>query len=131
MKNKILRTLIPCVLIVVFVAVGVLMMVLRSNRLDYYTNEIASAQQAAADAAAAAAEAESGALAQLQEENRTMEQSIADLEQENAALDAEAERLQQEYDTLAQNEDNQYYLTIIESLTEGMKQVEQYINEAQ
>lgn len=130
MKKINMRTVLPCILTVIFVAVGVLMLVLCVNKLDYYNQETAAAQQSAAQAEASAVENEAE-LNRLQEENQVMEQDIADLEQQNADLDAEAERLQQEYDTLAQNEDNQYYLTIIESLTEGMKLVESYINEAQ
>ena len=130
MKKINMRTVLPCVLMVIFVAVGVLMLVLCVGKLNNYNDQTDAALRSAAEAEASAAQNEAE-LARLQEENQAMEQDIADLEQQNAALDAEAERLQQEYDTLAQDEDNLYYLTIIESLTEGMKLVESYINEAQ
>lgn len=130
MKKINMRTVLPCVLTVIFVAVGVLMLVLCVGKLNDYNDQTDAALRGVAEAEASAAQNEAE-LARLQEENQAMEQDIADLEQQNAALDAEAERLQQEYDALAQDEDNLYYLAIIESLTEGMKLVESYINEAQ
>ena len=122
--------MIPGILIALFVIAGIIMLIPCISKQIEYTNKLTAAQKAAADVNSAAADT-AGKLVQLQNENQSMEKSIADLGKENADLDTEAAALQQEYDSLAQIEDNQYYLSIIESLTEGMEQVEQYISEAQ
>ena len=131
MNRKKLHPLAPHILTALLVIAGIIMLIPCIGKQIAFRDKFTAALRAAADAKSMAEDTEAGELAQLQNENQSLEQSIADLKKENADLDAQAAALQQEYDSLAQTEDNQYYLAIIESLTEGMEQVEQYINEAQ
>ena len=131
MNRKKLQAIVPYILTALLVIAGIIMLIPCIGKQIQYTGKLATAFRAAADAKSMAEDTEAGELAQLQNENQSLEQSIADLEKENADLDAQTAALQQKYDSLAQIEDNQYYLAIMESLTEGMEKVEQYINEAQ
>ena len=123
--------MVPYILTALLVIAGIIMLIPCIGKQIQYTGKLVSAFRAAADAKSVAADTEAGELAQLQNENQSLEQSIAELKKENADLDAQAAALQQEYDSLAQVEDNSYYIAIIESLTEVMEKVEQYINEVQ
>lgn len=134
--KKTLRILVPAVLIVAFVAGGLLIRNQVVKKEAYYEQLVADAQaqQAAAQNAydtvdTSAMEAVNADLASLQAENAAMEADIQALTEENAGLDADLADRQQEYDQLAQEEDNAYYLAIYESLSEGMAKVEGYIND--
>lgn len=131
MNRKKLHSLAPHILTALLVIAGIIMLIPCIGKQIQYTSKLVTAFRAAADAKSMAEDTEAGELAQLQNENQSLEQSIANLKKENADLDTKAAALQQEYDSLAQTGDNSYYLAIIESLTEGMEKVEQYINEAQ
>lgn len=122
------RNVILGLLTAAFIGTGVWMLLQRENRKNTYLDAIASAEYAAqsldqSDLEARKAEAEA-LLAEIGE----MDQEALALEEEIASLDLEIAKLQQEYDQLAQEEDSAYYLTILQSLTEGMSQVESYID---
>lgn len=127
MKKNLLRILIPGLLTLVFLAAGLWFMSAYNNTEAYYTDAIFHTRQSLEQLDTAAAESAEAELAALQEENENLKQEIADLQTQNTALDTDTAALQEEYNTLSQSEDTIYYQTILESLTEGMNQVVQYI----
>lgn len=131
MKDILHNKKLPIVLIAIFAVIGICLLIPCISGQIAFSGRFIAAKKAAASANSAAKEIEDGTLAQLQAENQALAESIEALKSENATLDANAESLQETYDSYVQIEENQYYLTIIESLTEGMEQVEQYLKEAQ
>lgn len=127
MKKNTLRLLIPGLLALIFLAGGLWFLIAYHNTYGYYTGAISDAQESLSQLDIASADQVEADLAALEAENDALAQQIADLQTQNAQLDTDTAALQQEYDALAQSEDTVYYQTILESLTEGMNQVVQYI----
>ena len=127
MKNSKIRVIVPCVLVVVFLAAGVWMMIKSYSQMAQYNSAIAGAQQALRDADPAQAEGTEQEAATLQAENEQLRQQITALQEENAALDTQTGQLQTSLDELVEQGDTAYYQKILESLTEGMNRVEEYI----
>ena len=107
---------------------GITLVTMSIQKYNQYTTELKAAQQALDEADPAQADALEAELAALQEENLQLQEQADALEQENALLDDDAAMLQQEYDALAQQEENVYYQTILDALTEGMNLVDGYLN---
>ena len=93
----------------------------------YYQEANTQAEQnlAAADPSAVA-ELESELESVLQS-NTDLQESLKTVQDKNTALAESEAELQQSYDALTQEMDVDYYRTILESLTEGMNRVEEYI----
>ena len=127
MKNSKIPVIVPCVLALVFLAAGLWMMLKSYNQMTYYSAAIRDAQQALQEADPAQAEGAEQEAQALQAENEQLRQQVAALQEENAALDEQTRQLQSSYDELVGQEDTAYYQKILESLTEGMNQVEEYI----
>ena len=126
MKN--IKTWLPALLSVLFIAAGVWMLLTCIQTEAYYTDSTAQAQQALAALDVEAAEALETELAAVREENTALEVQLQELHAENETLDADLAAAQAEYDRLEQLEDTAYYQTILESLQEGISRVAQYIN---
>ena len=127
MKNSKIRVIVPCILAVIFLAAGVWMMVKSYTQMQYYSGAIRDAQQELQEADPARADALEQEAAALQAENEQLQQQVTALQTENADLDARNGQLQTSLDELAGHEDTAYYQKVLESLTEGMNRVEEYI----
>jgi len=133
--KKTLGILIPALLLVAFVAGGLVVRNQTIKKETYYAELIsaAEAEEAAAQTAydtvdTSAVEAVEAELAAVQAEAAKTEEQTQTLTGENTTLDADMAAAQQEYDTLAEEEENAYYLTIYESLSEGKEKVEELID---
>ena len=133
--KKTLGILIPALLLVAFVAGGLVVRNQTIKKETYYAELIsaAEAEEAAAQTAydtvdTSAVEAVEAELAAVQAEAAKTEEQTQALTGENTTLDADMAAAQQEYDTLAEEEENAYYLTIYESLSEGKEKVEELID---
>lgn len=131
MKRDKLRIIVPIVLCAAFLVAGGWLLTQNLLQMKHYNETIASEKQALVAANPANAETLEGEAAAAQEENTALEETIRVLEEEAAALAEENAQLQDRYDELLQNEDTTYYQTILQSLTEGMTRVEEYINAAE
>lgn len=127
MKRWKWHNVLPIAAIVVFLAAGLVLMMLSIGKQNDYMTALAEAKQALTAADPAKADAPETELAALQAENAALEAAAEDLQEENAALQAQQETLQQEHDALKAQEDTVYYQTILDSLKEGLSKVEEYI----
>ena len=127
MKNSKIRIIVPCVLAVVFMVAGTWMMLKSYTQMQYYDQSIKQAQQALGEADPSRVEVTEQEAAALQEENAQLRQQVDALQKENADLDSQTQQLQTDYEALVGQEDTAYYQKILESLTEGMSKVEEYI----
>ena len=124
MKNSKIRIIVPCVLATIFLTAGFWMMAKSVGQVNYYTQQIAQAQQALQAADPAKADALEQEAAALQERNQVLAEQVQALQQENAALDESNAQLSARLEELTGQEQTAYYQTILESLTEGMNRVE-------
>ena len=115
-------------ILVLALVAGTILLANSLRMFSRYTEDMDAARQSLTQADPAQADALETELAALQEENRQLEAEAEELEEENSALDEETAQLQQEYDALAQQEENVYYQTILDALTEGMNLVDGYLN---
>ncbi len=127
MKNSKIRVIVPCVLAVIFLAAGLYMMAQSIGQVNYYTQQITQAEQALQAADPAKADALEQEAAALQEENTELAGQVQVLQTENDALHEENAQLSQQLTDLEGQEQTAYYQKILESLTEGMNRVEEYI----
>ena len=127
MKNSKIRIIVPCVLAAIFLIAGFWMMAKSYSLVNFYNQQIQVAEQALAEADPAIADAVEQEAAALQTENEELSQRVQDLETQKAELEASNTQLQTRLEELTQSEDTAYYQKILESLTEGMNQVEEYI----
>lgn len=127
MKNNKIRMIVPCVLAAIFLIAGFWMMAKSYRLVNSYNRQIQEAEQALAAADPAIADAVEQEATALQTENEELSQQVQDLEAQNAELEASNTQLQMRLDELTQSEDTAYYQKVLESLTEGMNQVEEYI----
>ena len=127
MKNSKIRMIVPYALIAVFLIAGVWMMAKSFRLVNSYNQQIQEAEQALAAADPALADAVEQEAAALQIENKELSQQVEDLQNRNAELEETNTQLQMRLDELNQSEDTAYYQKVLESLTEGMNQVEEYI----
>lgn len=127
MKNIKLRIIIPCILCAAFLAGGVWMMTQNLSQMNRYKAAISQAKQELLDADPAQAEPVEAQAAALQTENADLEEQILALQAEEETLTEEVDQLQIRHDELSQSEDTVYYRTILESLQEGVRRVEEYI----
>ena len=133
--KKVLWTIIPLVLIAGFVVGGLVMRTKSIEKEAHYRQEIAEARAAESAALAAydgvdtsAVDALNEELAATQQENSDTEEAIRVLTEETAALEDSIEANQKQFDAWAADEENAYYLSVYESLSEGKAKVEEYIN---
>lgn len=133
--KKVLWTIIPLVLIAGFVVGGLVMRTKSIEKEAHYRQEIAEARAAESAAQAAydgvdtsAVDALNEELAATQQENSDTEEAIRVLTEETAALEESIEANQKQFDAWAADEENAYYLSVYESLSEGKAKVEEYIN---
>ena len=127
MKSSKIRIIVPCVLAAFFLIAGFWMMLKSYRLVNSYNQQIQEAEQALAAADPAIADAVEQEAAALQAENEELSQQVQDLQNQKAELEASNTQLQTQLEELAQSEDTAYYQKILESLTEGMNQVEEYI----
>jgi phage shock protein A len=127
MKNSKIRMIVPYALIAVFLIAGFWMMAKGCRLVSSYNQQIQEAEQALAAADPALADAVEQEAAALQAENEELSQQVQDLQSQNAELEASNTQLQTRLEELTQSEDTAYYQKVLESLTEGMNQVEEYI----
>lgn len=127
MKNSKIRVIVPCVLAVIFLAAGFWMLAKSVGQVNYYTQQITQAEQALQAADPAKADALEQEAAALQEQNEELTSQVQALQGENAALDESNAQLSARREELNGLEDTAYYQKILESLTEGMNRVEEYI----
>lgn len=115
-----------CVGITAFLGAGIWLAMHCMQTTKYYQTAIKDAEQklTAIDSSGIAAMETETEL--LLENNAYLQEELGSVQEENAILAAEEALLQQEYDALKQQEDTDYYRTILESLKEGMKRVEEY-----
>lgn len=127
MKNSKIRIIVPCVLAVIFLAAGFWMMAKSFTQVNYYTRQIKDAEQALQAADPANADALEQEAAAMQQENAALSSQVQALEAENGALADENAQLSTRLEELNADENTAYYQKILESLTEGMNQVEEYL----
>lgn len=127
MKNSKIRVIVPCVLAVIFLAAGLYMMAQSIGQVNYYTQQIVQAEQALQAVDPAKADALEQEAAALQAENTELAGQVQALQTENEALQEENAQLSQQVTDLEAQEQTAYYQKILESLTEGMNRVEEYI----
>lgn len=127
MKNSKVRMIVPCVLAAIFLIAGFWMMAKSYGLVSSYNQQIQVAEQALAAADPALADAVEQEAAALQAENEELSQQVQGLQTQNAELEASNAQLQTRLEELTQSEDTAYYQKVLESLTEGMNQVEEYI----
>lgn len=127
MKNSKIRIIVPCVLAVVFMVAGAWMMLKSYTQMRYYDESIKQARQELGESDLSLADAAEQKVAVLQEANEQMRQQVDALQKENAELETQTQQLQADYEALIGDEDTAYYQKILESLTEGMSKVEEYI----
>ena len=127
MKDSKIRMIVPCVLAAIFLIAGFWMMAKSYRLVNSYNQQIQEAEQALAAADPALADVVEQEAAALQTENEELSQQVQDLEIQNAELEASNAQLQTRLEELTQSEDTAYYQKVLESLTEGMNQVEEYI----
>lgn len=128
MKNKKTCTIVACVLCAVFLIAGSWMLVRNIRAINSYGSAISEAQQALTAADPANADGIVSDVAALQAQNVALEETLLALQAEAAEQAEENAQLQDQYDELVQLEDTTYYQTILQSLTEGMNRVEEYLN---
>ena len=127
MKNSKIRIIVPCVLAVVFMVAGAWMMLKSYTQMRYYDESIKQAREELGESDLSLADAAEQKVAVLQETNEQLRQQVDALQKENADLDSQTQQLQTDYEALVGQEDTAYYQKILESLTEGMSKVEEYI----
>ena len=93
----------------------------------YYKEAITQAEQNLAAADPSAVAEQELELESILQSNADLQESLKTVQDENTALAESESELQQNYDALAQEVDVDYYQAILESLTEGMNRVEEYI----
>lgn len=128
MKNSKIRIIVPCVLAVVFLAAGFWLMGKNIGQMHYYGQQIREARQALQAADPAKADALEQEAAELQKQNEELSVQVQALQEENAVLDESTAQLQTRLTELNEHEDTAYYQKVLESLTEGMNRVEEYIS---
>ena len=133
--KKVLWTVIPLILIAVFAAGGLFLRAQTVQTNAQYEQMIQDAQneQSAAQAEldgvdTSAVDALNTELQAIQAENAAYEESISALNAENESLDAGIAANESTFDAWALDEENAYYLTVYEKLSEGKAKVEGYIN---
>ena len=131
MKESKIRIIVPCILAVIFLAAGFWMMARCLAQENYYSRQIQNAQQALQDADPAQAEALEQEAAALQQENAALSGQVQALEGENAVLAENNAQLSTQLEELNADENTAYYQKVLESLTEGLNRVEEYIGNAQ
>lgn len=127
MKNSKIRVIVPCVLAVVFLEAGLYMMAQSIGQVNSYTRQITQAEQALQAADPAKADALEQEAAAVQAENTELADQVQALQKENDALQEENTQLSQQVTDLESQEQTAYYQKVLESLTEGMNRVEEYI----
>ena len=127
MKNSKTRIIVPCILAVIFLAAGIWMMAKSFGQVNYYTRQINQAEQALQEADPAKADALEQEAAALQAENAELAGQVQALQTENATLNESNIQLSTQLADLTGDEQTAYYQEILESLTEGMNRVEEYI----
>ena len=128
--KRTMKILLPCVLTVAFLAAGFGLLLHCVRIVGEYSTGTQEAQTALENVNNAAAEEALQAADDLRGENDALELEIAGMEAENAAAEESLAALQDEYDQACMEEDKAYYLAIMESLREGMMQVEDEIERA-
>ncbi len=123
-----MRLIIVYAVAAVFMLAGLWLMVENITTTSYYKNGIADAQQMLEDSDPANADGPEAELAALEAENQVLEQTRDDLQLQIHELEVSNEALLAEYDAIDDSEDTIYYRTILESLQEGLKRVEEYIS---
>lgn len=127
MRDNKVRIIVPCILAVVFLAAGFWMMARSFGQIHSYTQQISEAEQALQAADPAKADALEQEAAAMQEENAELAGKVQALQTQNTALDESNGQLSTQLADLTAQEQTAYYQKILESLTEGMNRVEEYI----
>lgn len=117
-----------CLGIVIFLGAGAWLAVQCVQTTSYYQTAITQAEQALAAADPSTLAPMEAELDTLLESNAKLQESLVTAQEENAVMAEEEAQLQQDYEALSQEMDAEYYHAILESLTEGMSRVEEYIN---
>ena len=128
MKSSKIRTIVPCVLAVLFFAAGLWMLAKSLGQVNYYNRQITQAQQALQEADPAKADAVEQKATALQQQNQELTDQVQALQQENGELEESNAQLSAQLEELTGLEQTAYYQKVLESLTEGMDQVEEYIS---
>lgn len=115
-----------CVGIVAFLGAGIWLALHCVQTTKYYQTAIKDAEQKLTAIDSSGIAAMETKTEMLLENNAYLQEELGSLQEENARLAAEEALLQQEHDALEQQEDTVFYRTILESLKEGMKRVEEY-----
>ena len=128
------KIVLPAVLSVVFLALGVLFLRSYSTQKAEYEKLVTSAEQelAAAESERDAADPDKAGGAALWDEK--VKEALADaqtdieaMQKENAALDESIASAQKEIDALKSDENTAYYQQVYDTLSEGLKKVEGYL----
>ena len=128
MKKNIICNIICIVLSLAFLTGGILALKARDDLNNKNNAELEKLRQEQVDVSKID---NSQQIAEVQKENEALQNEIETLNFECENLDSSNAELEQLYETLSQDEENIYYMTILESLKKGMKQVESYLNYAQ
>ena len=128
MNKNIICTILCIVLSLAFIAGGLFALKYRNDLKNKNDAELEKLRQEQVDVSKID---NSQQIAEVQKENEALQSEIETLNSECENLDTSNEELKQQYETLSQDEENIYYLTILESLKKGMEQVESYLNDPQ
>ena len=127
--NKHLNSIIICsVLSLAFLAGGLLSLM---NYDEKRTENQTAVRQLQQEQAQLEKESCKEQVTSLQSSNEQLQKDIETLESECADLEKRNTGLKEEYEQLSQDENNIYYMTVLESLQKGIEKVEQYIKDAQ
>ena len=128
MKKNIICTIVCIVLSLAFLAGGIFALKTRDDLKKKNDAELEKLRQEQAQISITDTPQQ---ITAVQKENEALNSEISTLTEECAALDDSNADLEQQYETLSQDEENIYYLTILESLKKGMEKVESYLNDPQ
>lgn len=133
MNKKMTKVILLAVLIAAMAAGAVVIRGRFVKKQAYYADMQAQAESALAAAQGeydaidtASLDAETAEMAQLQEQNAALTEENTQMTADGTALDSQISEKQADYDAKAS--DNEYYVSIYNSLKEGMEKVEGYID---
>ena len=128
MKKNIICTMICIVLSLAFLAGGIMALKARDELKTKNNAELENLRREQAEISKTDTPQQ---ITEIQKEIEDLNNEIEALNSECENLDKSSQELKQLYETLSGDEENLYYLTILESLKKGMEQVESYLNDPQ
>jgi len=128
MKKNIICMIICGVLSLGFLAGGILLLQTRNQKEQQNEAKLAALRQ---EQARLGQDTSAQQLTEAKNTNETLRNEVEALTVECENLDKVNSELEQLYETLSQDENTVYYMTILESLKKGMDLVESYLNNDQ